>query len=759
MNQVSLPEETSINMPSSSSADTRLSGTRLLLARGVWIGLMLLFCGSYLAAVLLYYVQLHGFQEGVYAHLIATPAVVSGYDAFTSRYLLLSNYFTQLMLTFLSVCWFAVSLLIFWRRSDDWMALFVALFLVMLATNLSPALSVFSYEVGFASPLGVCLTLLHVLTWSSIAFFFALFPDGRFVPGWTRWLTVAYLIWQVPFCLPSNAPFSILHWPSLLVASLFLGLVSAFGFAQLYRYRRVSTTVQRQQTKWVVFGMFVGMLLDLATLLFLLVFPTLMQSSTVYTLYALLSEVTVPVIFLLIPVTVGFAVLRYRLWDIDLIINRTLVYGLLTLSVLGLYIVIVVGLGTLFSALGNLLLSLLATGLAAVLFQPLRQRLQLAVNHLMFGERDDPYRVLLRLGSRLEATLASDALLPIIVETVAQALKLPYVAITFKQQEEDILAASTGETNEHEVLVRVPLVARAEQVGELLLAARTPGESLMPADMRLLHDLSPQIGIAVHAVRLTADLKQLSGDLQQSRTRLITAREEERRRLRRELHDGLGPTLASLTFKIDAARNLIQDTARADRMLEDVRQQTQEAISEIRRLVYDLRPPALDELGLLSALREQVVQYQRQGLQIIIEAPENLPPLPAAVEVAVYRIVREALTNVVRHAEAQRCLLRLHLHSGVLSLQITDDGKGITHIHQIGVGLLAMRERAAELSGSCTITRVSTGGTMVQVSLPLEAPSPGRPQGIAHRHQAKGLAKASGVRWAVSRTKDGCWTN
>jgi signal transduction histidine kinase len=723
VNQVSLPEETSLPMPSPPSADTRLSGTRLLVARGVWIVLMLLFCGFYLTAVLVYYVQLHGFQEGVYAHLISTPAVVSGYDGFESSYLLLTGPYATLnstLITFIFPFWVVVSLLIFWRRSNDWMALFVSLFLVMLVTNLSPALSALSYVVGFTSPLGMCITLLQLLCVSSAAFFFALFPDGRFVPGWTRWLTLAYLVWQVPFCLPSTSPFSLMHWPPLLLASLFLGLVLAWGFAQLYRYRRVSTATQRQQTKWIVFGMLVSMFMDAGNLLPPLVWPALAQPGPAHTLYTILSEVTFPLFLLLLPGTIGIAVLRYRLWDIDLLINRTLVYGLLTASIIGLYLLVVVGLGTLFSALGNLLLSLLATGLVAVLVHPLRQRLQQAVNHLMFGERDDPYRVLSRLGSRLEATLATDALLPTIVETVAQALKLPYVAITYKQQGEDVLVASSGEARTREALVRVPLVAQTEQVGDLVLAARAPGDSLTPADLRLLHDLAPQIAVAVQAVRLTAELKQLTRDLQQSRTRLITAREEERRRLRRDLHDGLGPTLASLTFKIDAARNLLtQDSERAERLLKEVRQQTQETLAQIRRLVYNLRPPALDELGLLSALCEQAASYQHQGLQILIDAPECLPPLSAAVEVAAYRIAQEALTNVVRHAEAEQCLPRLRLQDGVLALQVSDDGKGIPDEHRIGVGLLAMGERAVELGGSCTITRGSSGGTTVQVSFPL----------------------------------------
>ncbi|MBA2287671.1 MAG: hypothetical protein H0W02_19525 [Ktedonobacteraceae bacterium] len=713
-------------MPFPPLADTRLSGTRLRLARGGWIVLMLLFCGFYVAAVLVYAIQFHGFQQGAYAHLLAMPAVVSGYDTFGSLYLILTGPYATLnitLITFFSPFWIAVSLVIFWRRSDDWMALYIALLLVMLVTSLSPAFSVLSRVVGLTSPLGVCITLLHLLSFSSVIFFFVLFPDGRFVPGWTRWMTLAYLAWQVPLCLPSTSPFSLVHWPPLLLASPLLCMILACGFAQLYRYQRVSTAIQRQQTKWVVFGMLMGTLFDAANLLPPLIWPAFSQPGPAHALFAILSEVTFPLVLLLVPITIAVAVLRYRLWDIDLLINRTLVYGLLTASIIGFYLLVVVGLGTLLSELGNVLLSLLATGLVAVLFQPLRQRLQRAVNHVMFGERDEPYRVLARLGSRLEATLATDALLPTIVETVAQALKLPYVAITYKHLAEDVLAASAGEARVREELVRVPLVVQTKQVGDLVLAARAHGDSLTSADLRLLHDLAPQIAVAVQAVQLTAELKQLTADLQQARTWLVAVREEERRRLRRDLHDGLGPTLASLTFKIDAARNLLnQDSERADRLLESVRQQVQEAITDIRRLVYDLRPPALDELGLFSALREQATSSQNPRLQIIVDAPESLPLLPAAVEVAAYRIAQEALTNVVRHAEARQCRLSLRLQERLLTLQIADDGKGIAPEHHIGVGLLAMQERAVELGGKCTIAAGPSGGTTIQVSLPLFQP-------------------------------------
>ncbi len=713
MKQVSLR---AVNRPWPPIADTRLSGTRLIIARGVWIGLMLICCGFYLAAALVYYVQLHGFQEGVYAHLLSTPAAINGYDALGSFDLLLTGPYATLniaLFTLISPFWIAVSLVIFWRRSDDWMALFVALFLVMLATGDSPALSVLSSVVGFTSPLGICITLLQLLGVSSLAFFFALFPDGRFVPGWMRWLTLAYLLVQVFLCLPLTSPYSLVHWPPVLLVPLFLGLALAFGFALLYRYRRVSTTIQRQQTKWIVFGMLVAILFDASNLLLPLVLP-----GSAHSLFIVLSEVTFPIFLLLIPGTIGFAVLRYRLWDVDLIMNRTLVYGLLTASVLGLYLLVVVGLGTVFSALGNLFLSLLATGLVAVLFQPLRLRLQRTVNHLMFGERDEPYRVLSRLGNRLEATLATEALVPTIVQTVAQALRLPSVAITYKQQGEDILAASTGEAREREALVRVPLVVQTEQVGDLVLVARAPGESLTPADLRLLHDLAPQIAVAVQAVRLTAELRQLTSDLQQSRTRLITAREEERRRLRRDLHDGLGPQLSSQPLLMTSALMLLrQDPDEAEAILKSAITQSQEAISDIRRLVYALRPPALDDLGLIAAIGELFTQYRASGITFSMETTEPLPPLPAAVEVACYRIVQEALTNVVRHAHAHTCVVRLTCQEQV-TIEIIDDGQGLPPAYRHGVGLTSMRERAEELGGRWLIEPAPAGGTCVRAQIP-----------------------------------------
>jgi signal transduction histidine kinase len=409
--------------------------------------------------------------------------------------------------------------------------------------------------------------------------------------------------------------------------------------------------------------------------------------------------------------------LRYHLFDVDLVINRTLVYGTLTASIVGIYVIVVGGLGTLLQARGNFLISLLAAGSIAVLFAPLRARLQRGVNHLMYGERDEPYKVLSRLGERLEATLAPDATLKAIVETVAQALRLPYAGIDLRQDGEFVTVAEHGTPTGESITL--PLAYQAGEVGRLVLAPRSLGEEFTASDRRLLEDIARQAGVAVHAVRLTDDLRR-------SRERLVAAREEERRRLRRDLHDGLGPQLAAQTLKVGSARSLYpRDPAAADTLLAGLEADMEAALADVRRLVYNLRPPTLDELGLAGAIREAAAQYRTArsqanapDLRISVDAPERLGHLPAAVEVAAYRIAQEALTNVVRHASAGSCLVRLSL-DGALKLEITDDGIGIPPDHPAGVGLASMRERAIELGGKCEILLPPAGGTSVLARLPL----------------------------------------
>ena len=582
-----------------------------------------------------------------------------------------------------SVLSFALAILLFWRKPNDRMALLVSFFFLITAVTSNDTLDYFLMTYVGAASTRVIYSHLQTPWWILLG---CIFPDGRFVPRWTRWL----------FLFSILASFSFLaspEWRVILDTVAFPQFMLTM-YAQVYRYRRVSSAGERQQTKWFVFGV--------------------LMSGAFFVIGLLIYKKLGPPLINIIPLTLAIAILRSRLWDIDLILNRALVYGALTAGIVALYILLVGALSLLSQTTGNLLISLLATGLIAFLFQPLRERLQRGVNRLVYGERDDPYAVLSRLGQRLEAAYAPVSVLPTIVETIAQTLKLPYVAIALNEDGEFKVAAEFGRSKTEPA--NLPLNYQGEPVGELILAPRAPGEHFTPAERQLLDDLARQAGVAVHAMRLTADL-------QRSRERLVAAREEERRRLRRDLHDGLGPQLASLALKLETARNRMADDPQAAALLTDLSARTQDAVADIRRLVYALRPPALDELGLVMALHEGATQYNQQGingLNITFDAPEHLPPLPAAVEVAVYRIAQEALTNVVRHAEAHTCLVRLRLDEsvGLLCLEIKDDGKGLPMKPRAGVGLSSMRERAEELGGTLTITSLSTNGTSVLARLP-----------------------------------------
>ncbi len=400
------------------------------------------------------------------------------------------------------------------------------------------------------------------------------------------------------------------------------------------------------------------------------------------------------------------------MFDLDLVVNRALVYGGLTVSVVGIYVLVVGYLGALFRTGGNLFISLFATALVAIIFHPLRERLQRGANRLLWGQRDEPYAVLTGLGRQLEATLAPNSVLPTIVETVATALKLRYVAITLQMDDGTQVVSEYGDQQSPSAEI-VPLVHRGERVGEFRLCPR-PGEHVLSAaDRRLIDDLARQAGMAVHSLQLTQDL-------QRARERLVSGREEERRRLRRDLHDGLGPSLASQALTIDAASLLIErDPRAAFELLCEAKAQSRAAVSEIRRVVYDLRPPSLDDLGLQGALRDLAGHFSGANLTIDIQLPDALPVLPAAVEVAVFRIVQESLTNVARHANATHCSITLKLTTA-LELTISDDGIGIADERRAGVGLASMKERAEELGGTCSVYGSSEVGTMIAVRLLLE---------------------------------------
>jgi signal transduction histidine kinase len=603
------------------------------------------------------------------------------------------------------------------------------------------------------------------LSYASLMHFALVFPRPPQSVAARRWLIPA--IYASPFVF--FAAFVTLHafnvsgvmawyaqaWPSGLNLTL-LTLLASLPVIAVARYAMLRDADDRRRLRWLLIG---GFTIPMLSLL-------LNRLPATLGLPAVLDDNSSRLLYSLFPILLGVSILRYRLWDIAVIVNRALVYGTLTISITAIYLVIVVIVGNVLYSPNHLIVSLVATGLVAIIFQPGRALLQRGVNHLMYGERDDPYAVIARLGRRLETTFTSEEVLPTIAETVGQALKLPYAALALKRGDGFEIAATYahGSSSKDDPATRlvIPLTYQQATVGQLILAPRSPHESFSPADRRLLDDLARQAGLAAYNVSLAAELMNLTLDLQRSRERLVTIREEERRRLSRDLHDGLGPVLAGLHLNVNAARGLLwRDADCADQVLGEMQSHLANAMTDVGRLVYELRPPLLDALGLVAAIRhfaEDLVMGEGQliaaddRVRITIKGPESLPPLPAAVEVAAYRIALEAMTNVVRHARARSCVVQLTVHRQsdvqptlsrlsvafgllpsrfdaadryVLCVDVVDDGIGFAPetLGHAGIGLASMRERAAELGGVCVIGPNKTGGTHVTAYLPIADPN------------------------------------
>jgi two-component system NarL family sensor kinase len=359
----------------------------------------------------------------------------------------------------------------------------------------------------------------------------------------------------------------------------------------------------------------------------------------------------------------------------------------------------------------DLPVQVIATALGAAALFPLRDRVQRRVDRLFYGDRGVPYEALARLGRQVEEAADPETALSSVVRTVADSLRLPYAALELRLGDGWSPAAAYGEAPPQ--VVAFALTFQRETVGRLLVGTRSRGEQLGPDDERLLADLARQAGPAAHAVALRRALDV-------SRAGLVTTREEERRRLRRDLHDGLGPTLAGLTLGLDTARVRSASQPELQELLGKLKAETQRAVADVRRIVYGLRPPALDQFGLVGSLREEVgrLQYESPSLTVSLDAPaEGLADLPAAVEVACYRIVTEALTNVTRHAHATQCSVRLRLNHG-LDVNICDDGVGLPEGWRAGVGIASMRERVTELGGDLVIEPSLPHGTRINAYLP-----------------------------------------
>ncbi len=640
----------------------------------------------------------------------------------------------------LAALFFVSSAVVAWQKPRQPSAWFLLLALSALgATETSMTDALINPDLN---PSGVQWTVL-VMALRSLAMASGLvllyvFPDGRFTPAWTLPLAWGWIGLNILWFWLPTLPFNPNHgptWRATPTASLLFGL-AWFGsgiLAQGMRVLRTSDPIQHEQSKWAAYGLSAavcGGVVFYGYIAMKDVFPILVEGRILGTLYVTLRPLAKFLGMGLLPLCLGVASLRYGLFDINILINRTLVYGSLTGLLGALYLSLVAGVSFLTQAQDTTLAAMLAAAVVSLLFQPLRQRLQHWVSRLLFGERDDPYQLVSQLGQQLSLPAEPETALKQIAAIIGRGLKLPCVALATPMAQgwqiqaiyQANLPGNTIDLAEGDWLPMVELAARpgwqaqidyqGALAGLLWVSPRLADATFSRADQRTLGELARQLGPILQAARLHTELLN-------AHARLVTAREEERRRLQRDLHDGLGPTLASLTLQVDAAASLLRrDPERAAVVLETVAAQTHDLIGSVRQMVYGLRPPALDELGLLATLRARLAQSSAPGLQISFHAPESLPPLPAAVETAAYQIVLGAVTNVVRHAQARRCQVTLELGGRALKITVVDDGVGIG-AHPAGIGIQTMRERAVELGGSFAVEALHGSGTCLQAHLPL----------------------------------------
>jgi signal transduction histidine kinase len=599
-------------------------------------------------------------------------------------------------------------LLLLWKMSNNW-AGWVATLVFAGSTSIPVGL-----DYGMTH-LALPMDRFRVFGSFFAAYFIVflyIFPSGQFYPRVLKWpilllLAVRSLSGADTIHYEERSVWYVI-WVYVWLVLFILGTISQF-----FRYRRASSEVERLQTRWVIFSLFVmvlGMLSSVFAIEWWGTQPDAPRAFILLIAYPFLMLTTLP-----FPVAITNAILRYKLWNIDIIINRTLVYSILTALILGIYVALVGGLGTVFNTTDSQLFPFIATSIVALSFQGLQQRVQRTVNRMMFGQRDEPQVILSNLSRQLQTAVLPEDLLRVSATTISTSLKIPYIAITIQQGTNLVKQAEYGRNSFP--TQTFALIHQNETVGALMVGQRSPNEPLNPADQSVLASVAQQLGAVVYAVRLQTEL-------QNAREKLVIAREEERRRLRRDLHDGLGPALASQTLKIDAALDMLTTNPdEAHTLLSDVKAQSQKLIMDVRRLVYELRPPALDEIGLVGALFSAVAQLRaaEKGLNIAIETPRALPELPAAVAVAAYRITLEAVTNVLKHSAARNCTVDMMIVENplLLRLMIQDDGKGLPMPVTSGVGLQSMRERAEELGGTFAISSAASGGTRVEVSLPL----------------------------------------
>jgi len=532
------------------------------------------------------------------------------------------------------------------------------------------------------------LVTIFLFSWSwgvycCLPLILQLFPTGKPLSRrWTVlcWLTVCTAVLGNAFVGPTHeygaSSFLVAPWWAVTerIAGIGAGLIMLASVASvIVRYVRGSRTI-RQQVLWLAAAILLVLLINV---------PIWFAIPTGRYVLLLLS-------FPLIPAAVTIAVLRHGLYDVRIVLSRVVVYGVLTACVIAVYIGLVAVLERVVRGAGAPVVAALAIALA---FNPVRVRLQRLVDRAIYGTRRDPVAAMSAVGQEL----AGDDLGGV-TDALRQTLRLSYVAIERR-------TGGLVESGERPATMQTwPLAYDSEPIGNLVVGPRHGERQLSRSDQRVIDLVAAPLAIVLHAQALTEDVKA-------SRERVIEAAEEERTRLRRELHDSLGPLLTGAAFKADGIALAAQHRPeRAEFLATELADQLRQSVEAVRQLAYGLRPAALDELGLVGALREEGRRFS--PVKVIIDAPESLPALPSLVEVAAYRIAAEALTNVVRHSDAKLASIQLITNDGTLEMIITDNGTSRA-AWSSGLGLASIKSRASEIGGACEAGPTAEGGRVV----------------------------------------------
>jgi signal transduction histidine kinase len=435
-----------------------------------------------------------------------------------------------------------------------------------------------------------------------------------------------------------------------------------------------------------------------------------------------------------VPLSIGVAVLKYRLYDIDVVISRALVYGALAAFITAIYVGIVVGMGTLIGSGSrpNLVLSIIATAIVAVAFQPVRERVQTLANRLVYGQRATPYEVLSQFSERVAESYAADDVLPRMARVLAEGTGAERADVWLRSGDHLRATAQWPDSNGAEarhpigvtgqLMPTIPEVDRAAAVlhqgvllGALTVSKRT-GESLTPVEEKLLDDLASQAGLVLKNVGLTAELLQRLEDLRASRQRLVAAQDEERRRLERNLHDGAQQNLVALKVKLGLAEAAAEkDPARAKELVSQLKDEADEALETLRNLARGIYPPLLADKGLAAALEGQA---RKATLPVEVSA-NGIGRYPQDIEAAVYFCCLEALQNVQKYAHADHATVRLAELGAALTFEVGDDGDGFDDATaKMGAGLTNMSDRLDALGGSIDVDSAPGRGARIKGTLP-----------------------------------------